>query len=350
MATLWAALFGGSGAALAATCGIIGSATAQTAVYDPFAPTPFAATTVTLSILRVDPPGANGGKTAVVNFYLKARDASANGTSIVPTSVVTAGTFAGTGLNIFYDFTASPPTLQPTSTTNPSGANRFLKIEFTGNNAASNPAVVTFSVNLPANLNLASSADLPFDAYYSCTTTGGGAPTDQVGQLNNAVVFPIKVLSALQASFVGTALDFQEIGTETTGGKTTGTSQYVRVQSSGAYTVALQSQNAFRLRHPSGSLANSVETVKYKLKAFGQFYSFATNPSPGAVAFTKQCARAGIGTGNEDRVYLQGVLEEGGAGKTPSLGGNYSDTLTVTVTPQDIGTTYSADCNADGAL
>lgn len=348
-----AALLGWAAPVQAATCGITGSATAQPATYDPFNPQPFASTTITLSMLRIDPPGANGGKTAIVNFYLKAHDTTADGTQIIPTAVAVQGNYAGLGLNIFYNFNAAAPVLQPTDSTNPTAGNRFMKIEFTGNNAASNPATVTFTVNLPANLNLNTSTNLPFDAIYSCTTTGGGGPTDQTGQITNAVTFPITVLSALQASFVGTALDFGEIGAITDAQAptaNTGTNNYVRVQSSGVYTVELRSQNAFRLKHPTGSLANASERVDYKLKAFGSFYDNTSTPTLNGVAFTKTCTRAGIGAANEDRIYLQGTLEQGGAGKTPSLGGNYSDTLTVTITPQDIGASSLNDCNAQGAL
>jgi len=346
-----AAFLGWGTSAQAATCGITGSATAQPAIYDPFNPQAFSSTTITLNLTRIN--GSGGQKTARVNFFLKGHDTTSDGTQIIPTSIVVVGSATGFGLNIFYNYNAAPPTLQPTASVTPSGANRFFQIDFTGNNAASDTAQVTFTVNLPAQLNLNTQTSLPFDAVFSCTTTGGGAPTDQTGQITNAVVFPITILSALQASFVGTALDFGEIGTVTNAlasGSNTGTGNYVRVQSSGVYTVELKSQNAFRLKHPTGSLANAPERIDYKLKAFGQFYDNASTPALNGVAFTKSCSRAGIGAANEDRIYLQGTLEEGGAGKTPSLGGNYSDILTVTITPQDIGASSPNDCNAQGAL
>lgn len=332
--------------AQSATCGINGSATATAATYDPFNPSGLAATTVTLNLTRINPGG--GGKTAEVNFYLKSNSAATNGTIITPISGSGDANFSGYGLNIFYDFLATGPTLQPTSTTVPSAANRFFKIEFTGNNVASDTVSVTFTVQLPANLDLNASTVLPFDAYYSCRTTGGGGPTDQPGFLGNAVSFPITVLSALQASFVGTALDFGEIGDETGPGKTTAAlgPNYIRVQSSGAYEVKLQSQNAFRLFHPGGGIT-AAERVNYKLKFLGVEKSNATTPGLNAVALTQNCDRAGVGgLPAEDRLPLLATLEEGGQGKTPGLSGNYSDTLTVTITPQAIGVSYPTDCGS----
>lgn len=342
-------LFGWANGALAqsATCGIMGSATATAATYDPFNPSGLAATTVTLNLSRINPPG--GGKTAEVNFYLKSNSTVTDGTIITPISGTGDANFTGFGLNIFYNFAATPPILQPTATTVPSAANRFLKIEFTGNNVASDTVSVTFTVQLPANLNLNASTVLPFDAYYSCSTTGGGAPTDQTGSLPNAVSFPITVLSALQATFAGTALDFGEIGTVTNAQASTintGVNNYIRVQSSGAYEVKLQSANAFRLKHPTGSLANATERVAYQLKFLGVTRDNTTTPALNGIALTQNCNRAGVGVAFEDRLDMLATLQEGGVGKTPGLTGNYSDTLTVTITPQAIGVEYPTDCNA----
>ena len=146
---------------------------------------------------------------------------------------------------------------------------------------------------LPANLNLNASTSLAFDAIFACSTTGGGSPTQQTGQITNAVVFPITVLSALQASFVGTALDFGDV-TDVTNAQAptvnTGTGNYIRVQSSGAYTVSLTSGNGYRLKHPLGSLANANERVNYGLKFLGAVRN-ETDISP----INQSCARAEIG-------------------------------------------------------
>ncbi len=342
------AVAGIAGVAQAATCGITGTATASGGVYDPFNPVPVAPASITLNLTRINPAG--GGKTNVVNFYLKSSSAAADGITIVPTSVVVTGSVTGLNQNIFYNFAAAPPTIAPT-TLSPIPPNNFLKIEFTGDNLASDTAMVTFQITVPPSLNLNASTTLPFNAEFACSTTGGGPPTQQTGSLPNAVTFPITVLSALQASFAGTALDFGEIGTVTTlqvtgapGSYRTNPTNHVRVQSSGPYQVQLSSLNAFRLKHPSGILANAVETVGYNLKFLGQNKNFGNSGTPGQTVITQTCARAGVGASFEDTLGIQGTLLEGGQGKTPSP--TYSDTLTVTVTPLAAATAAPTDCTA----
>lgn len=343
---LAASLAGWVAPAQAATCGITGSATASGGVYDPFNATPIAPASITLNLTRINPAG--GGKTSVVNFYLKSNSAAADGITIVPTSVVVVGSVTGLNQNIFYNFAALAPIVSPTAL-NPVPPNNFLKIEFTGNNTASDTAQVTFTITVPPNLNLNASTTLPFDANFACATSGGGAPTEQTGTLANAVTFPITVLSALQASFAGTALDFGEIGTVTTTQVTTTPASYrtnpsnhVRVQSSGPYQVELSSLNAFRLKHPTGSLAVANETVGYNLKFLGQNKNFGNAGTPGQTVISQTCARAGVGASFEDSLGIQGTLLEGGQGKTPSP--TYSDTLTVTITPLAAATAAPIDC------
>lgn len=345
------AILGWSSIAQAQTCGFTATASASGGVYDPFNPQGRTAT-ITLSLIRKDSPTNNGFKTAIVSFYLQSNTAAANGIQIIPTTVAVQGNHAFLpGQDIFYGTNEpnKPFMGPPTGSTNPVGANAYLKIEFTGNDAASNPATVTFDVILPANLNINTSTTLPFDAVMRCTTTGGGPQTDQNGTVPNAISFPITVLSALQASFAGTALDFGEVGTVTLAQApttTTGTGNYIRVQSSGAYIVTLASQNAYRLKHPTGSLAVPLERIAYSLRFLGQTRTNVSSPTTGVVSITQNCARAGVGAAFEDRLYLMATLGEAGQGKTPSLGGSYQDILTVTITPQDIATTYLTDCNA----
>lgn len=320
-------LFGLTSAALAqsTTCGITGSATASAASYDPFNPTGLGTTAVQLSLRRVN--GAGGQKTSVVNVYLKGQNAAADGISIVPTSVIVDGSFSGTGLNIFYNFAAAAPIVAPTSQS-PSGSNRFLKIEFTGNNAASDFATVIFNVTLPANLNLNASTTLPFDAIFACSTTGGGQATQQTGSIANAISFPITVLSALQASYVGTALDFGDVG-QVAAGQTTGPTSinnHIRVRSSGPYSLMLTSQNGYKLTFPGGNLADSLQTLRYNALFAGQTRSTA---SPTFTTVT--CLRAGVPAAEADILPLQATLVEGGQGKMAAP--NYSDILTITVTP-----------------
>lgn len=319
------------GTASAATCGITGSATATAATYDPFSPTGLPTTVVALQLKRVN--GGGGEKTDAVNFFLKSNSTAADGTSIVPTSVAVDGLVTGLNLDIFYDFNEAPPIYAPT-TLNPSPANKYLKIEFTGNNAASDSATVNFQVTLPANLDLNASTTLPFDAIFACSTTGGGGQTQQTGSIINAVTFPITVLSALQASYGGTALDFGEIGDKTTAQVqaapltyVTAPTNYVRVQSSGPYQVSLTSANNYYMTPGGTATANPLQKVGYRLK----FLAVPRNPGDTA-PISMICPRAGVGTAAEDHLNIQAQLAEGGAGKVVSP--NYLDTLTVTIAPK----------------
>lgn len=334
---LGAALASLAGTAHAATCGIETiSGSAQPAVYDPFNPSGLVATTVTVTLRRVNTSG--GGDTRVVNFFLRANPsagASLDGSSLVPQSVVGNNVAAtGLGLNIFYNYNAAPPVYAPTSVV-PSGANRFLSINFTGNNAGSDTATVTFQVTLPANLNLNAVQNLSFDAFYSCKIQGGQDNNlEQIGSASNAVVFPVTVLSALRTYYAGTALDFGEIGNITTA-SLTGTPQktnpgnYVFVQSSAAYSVTLSSQNGFKLFKPGATVIN--DKINYQLRFLGMDVNSGTaNSGPTQTAITRTCQRAGLTTvGNV--LPIQATLLEGGQGKNPSP--SYADILTVTVTP-----------------
>lgn len=338
--------------AYAQACGVTGSATATPAVYDPFNPSGLATTNITMNISRVNPPG--GGTTSVVNFYLKANSSTgsaADGTQIVPLSLSGSGQLDGIGLNTFYNYTATAPTLLPISLL-PTSGNRFAKISFTGNNAASNTVQVTFQVSLPPNLNLSAVQSLAFDAYFSCNMQGGqNNGQTQTGSFPNAVVFPVTVLSALRTYFAGTALDFGEIGTITTASlagtpQKTSASNYVFVQSSGAYSVTLSSQNAFKLFKPGAAVNN--DKINYRLRFLGLEVDNTTNPTANATAITRSCQRATLSTtGNV--LPIQAKLLEGGQGKNPSP--SYTDILTITVTPlvyTDLGANACATYSLTG--
>ena len=323
-----------AGTAQAATCGISGTASAQPAVYDPFNPSGLTATSITLNLTRVNTSG--GGDTRIVNFYLKANPSigtALDGTSLVPTVVAGSVSSVGTGNNIFYNFNATPPIVTPTSVL-PSGANRFLQINFTGNNAGSDTAQVTFQVSLPANLNLNAIQNLSFDAFFGCNIQGGkDSGLQQSGSFANAVTFPVVVLSALRTYYAGTALDFGEIGNITTlslgsTAQKTNPANHVFVQSSGAYSVTLSSQNAFKLKKPGATTAQ--DEIKYSLRFLGFDRDNVSNPAPNDTAITRSCVRATLSTvGNS--LPIQATLQEGGSGKNPSP--TYADILTVTVTP-----------------
>lgn len=325
-------------------CGISGSATASPANYDPFNPTGLQVTNVSLTLSRIN--GSGGQKTDIVNFYLGDLTGRSNGVQVIPRTTAVAGQVLGLGYDIFYDTTETKPIVSPTSL-DPSPGNRFLKIIFTGNNQNSDTAVVNFDVIVPAETSLqANNNDLFFTAFFGCSTTGGGAPTQQTGQLSDTVRFPIHVMSALRATYTGAALDFGEIGNiDNAGapGKNTGSNNYIRVESTGPYRVTWSSANAYRLLNQNYTLATATgtELVKYNLGFMGETRS-NTNSATGTVV----CPSAGLKTAFEDKLYMRATLAEGGAGKTPSLNRNYSDELTVTIEPLVYNAPAGSDCSA----
>lgn len=345
---LMAIMLGWSSAAQAQTaCGLSGiSASAAPLVYDPFNPNGFSSNNIVMNISRINPQG--GGTTSVLNFFLKpnlATGANAAGIQLIPLSVSGQAALDGAGLNIFYPAGGQEPTMLPINTM-PSAGNRFAKISFTGNNAGSDTVAVTFQVVLPPNLQLNAMQSLAFDASFSCNIQGGQLNGQtQTGSRANAVTFPVTVLSALRTYYAGTALDFGEIGNVTTGSlagtpKLTSPSNYVFVQSSGAYSVTLASQNGFQLYKPGAAVPG--DKIAYQLRFLGQNVNPSTNPSRGLIAITKNCKPAGLAlSGNT--LPIQASLLEGGSGKNPSP--TYSDVLTITVTPliySDPGVTLCA--------
>lgn len=318
-------------------CGIEGYATAAPAVYDPFNPSGLQQTTVNLFLRRVNNSG--GGDTRVVNFYLMADAATntgADGTVITATSVTGSVSVDGLGLDIFYDYNEPKPNLQPI-TALPSSGNKFLKIDFTGNNAGSDTATAVFQITLPPLANIEATRQLAFDAVFYCNIQGGQSNGESFpGRINDAVTFPITVLSALRASYQGTALDFGEIGQITTGQASSKvlSGNYVRVESSGAYSVEMTSDNGYKLKKPGATTTG--DEVGYKIGFLGEERTpTATSP------ITKTCMRAGIGTAQS--LPIVATLVEGGAGKNPSP--TYSDYLTVTVTPLAYDTVTATDCS-----
>lgn len=325
-----------TGAQAQTACGLygVGGGTQPTVLYDPFNPSGLASTNVVMNVTRVNPAG--GGKTDIINFFLKASGgtgSAANGIQIIPLSVTGQGSMEGQGLNVFYDNPVnSPPTMLPAEIS-PSSASRFVKLVYNGNAGSADTLVVTFQVIMPANLNLDASTTLAFDAEYKCKMSGGTYNKEtHGGTTGNALVFPVKVLSALRASYVGTALDFGEISEKIPGHQTN--IGNVRVQSSGAYQVELASAKGYKLERPGAATAN--DRVGYKIDFLG------TERSPSnTTAIDQTCIRAGMATEGE-LLPIRAELVEAGAGKNPSP--TYSDLLTVTVTPLAINTVATADC------
>jgi hypothetical protein len=330
-------------------CGVTGSASATPAVYDPFNPSGLTNTNVTVTLRRVNNTG--GGDTRIVNFYLKpnaSTGTAVDGASIVPLSVTgSAALDGGQGMNIFYNSTGPFPTLplNPIGTL-PTGGNRYAQINFTGNNAASDTAQVTFQVSLPPNLNLNAANTLAFDAVFTCNIQGGQSNgVVGSGEFPNAVVFPVTVLSALRTYYAGTALDFGEIGAIPAvplSPVRTSPSNYIFVQSSGAYSVQLSSQNAFKLKKPGAASIN--DEIRYSLRFLGLTRDNGTSPTQGSTELMRTCTIAGGPTTAGQQLPIQATLVDGGANKSPSP--SYSDILTVTITPLAYNVVGTSNCGS----
>lgn len=315
-AALFLGITGLASAASAQNCGVTGTNSVSIGNYDPFSPTGISSVTTSVSLTRVT--GGGGKKTQTVNFYFVRPNGSPayeilyNGSNVV----FEAPTYAGA------------PTLDVNNNTPVPG---LVVYDFGG---AAQPDTITqsFTVTVPAGADLTAGQPISFDIRYVCKGTGGLSDVNTATILPNAFSLNLTVLSALQASYVGPALDFGEIGDLTTLDVLAAPATYtetgnVRVASSGLYTVALTSTNNFRL-------SDGVDTINYSMDFLGQT---RTNASP--TFTTRNCARAGL-TG--EYLPIDVTLLEGGDGKSP---GSYSDTLNVTVTPV-ITAASPNDCDA----
>jgi hypothetical protein len=310
--------------------------------YDPFNPTALTINNLAITFTRANGPG--GAKPSTIDMYVKAQTSAANGTQLIPITVVGAGSATGLNQNIFYNTPGAVPNITvPLPNTPIAGV---LRWDYSGNNAASDVFVVTFNVILPANLDLSASSNIVFDIEYGCNGTGGGPPFSERNVATNAFTLSVKVLSALQATYVGANLDFGEVGDKTTADvllapgtySTSPSGNNVRVLSSGPYKVEMASQNAFRLTFPGGNAGTAVQRLNYKALFLGQT---VFNGSPAFSAVT--CARAGVPSAEADLLPIRATLLEGGDGK--QLSPDYKDVITVTVSPLAVGP-VGVDCPA----
>lgn len=311
-------------------CLVTAQSTPAVANYDPFNPTALNVNNVSITFTRSNGPG--GAKPSTIDLYVQATNSDANGTQLIPTSVVGAGTATGLNQNIFYNNPGTVPNITvPLGGTPVPGV---LRWDYSGNNAASDVFTVNFTVQLPANLNLTASTSLVFNIEYGCNGTGGGPPFSERATAPNAFTININVLSALQASFVGPALDFGEVGDKTdTDVTTTPITRLgnVRVASSGPYSVSMTSQNGYRMTYGGGNPATETQNLRYETTFLGQTRS-PTN-SPGT-AITRTCVRAGLGSPPLSGGVLLPVqvrILEGGNDEVPAA--TYQDNLIVTVSP-----------------
>lgn len=287
----------------AGPCGVSGTTTTSIGNYNPFTGSGINQVTVTMNLTRFR--SANG-YTRHVDFYF------------VQASGSPAFTITHSGWNVLY----TAPAIHTLSVPFPP-PNGTVFLDF-GGYFSPDTQTNQFVVSIPGGLDLNAGDPLVFDIRYVCDGENGVQDVFSPATLTDAMTIRINVLSALQASYAGPALDFGEIGsvTDLQAGAHSVTGA-IRVASSGPYAVSLSSANNYRMTFSGGNLANTTQTIKYSTRFLGQTKS-NTSPSFATVA----CQRAGTGGQN---LPIAVTLQEGGATKMSSP--SYRDTLTVTVTP-----------------
>lgn len=297
-------------------------------VFDPFSPVPVTFGSVTLTFTRAI-NSTGGGKTQNMAFYMQQPAGSPSGDQVV---------WPDTGQNILFTAGGPHPTINfPPTAAQPSG----VALVNWGGAAQPDTITKTVSVTLDPGFNPAASETINFDLIFVCKGTGGFTDVSTPQTLVGVIQISIQVLSGLQASYAGPALDFGEIGqvsnAQASGHSVAGQFQ---VKSSGAFTVALSSGNHFLMTFPSGpSTSPNSGTVQYELGFGGQTMSFASQTFT-----TLSCHRVGVTA----PVFLPvaAKLIEGGQGKTPAP--NYQDMLSVTFTPLVDTATGSVNCQSLG--
>lgn len=300
-------------------CGITGDATAPVSItYDPFSSSGLSQATIPLVLRRNR--GLLTGRTDEVSFVLTAPGGS-------PAFDITYQ-----GQRVLYPEGATlghPRAL--TSFDNGAFASGEIRYQFGGLTASDLSTPINLRVTVPPGTDLSAGEAISLDILYICSGDGGMLPVLLPVRSAGAVRLNVNVVSALQAHYAGSALDFGEIGDVTTDAVlaapdrfTTSSANALRVRSSGPFEVRVRSQNDFRLAYPGGNLGDSRQTIRYSARFLGQ--DITSNASFG----TRTCARAGMaGTGGS--LPIRATLKEGGSGKTPSPG--YSDVITITFSP-----------------
>ena len=302
-----------------AYCGVTGDATAPTTIfYDPFSSAGLSQATIPLILRRNR--GILLGRTDEVSLILVAPAGT-------PRLEVTYQ-----GYPVLYQegSTAGRPRAL-TSNDNGAGAAGEIRYQFGGLFASDYSSPLNLRVTVPPGTDLSAGEPIILDILYICDGAGGqlSVPTPQ--RAANAVRLEVNTVSALQASYTGSTLDFGEIGGASTAAVqaapdryTTPATNALRVRSSGPFQVQVRSDNNFRLTYPGGDLASAAQTIGYRIRFLGQ--DITSNASFG----TRTCARAGV-AGTGAALPLRATLTEGGADKTPSA--NYTDTISVTFSP-----------------
>lgn len=300
-------------------CGVSGYATAPASItYDPFAPGGLSQATIPLILQRTR--NLFVGRTDEVSLVLVAPTGTPplqvtyNGQSVLYQDGATAG---------------RPRALD--SRDNGAGSTGEIRYKFGGLFATDLSTPLNLRISVPPGTDLSPGESIYLDILYICSADGGMLSVLSPTRETRAIRLDVNTVSALQAYYAGSALDFGEIGDVTTAQVqaspdryTTTTSNSLRVRSSGPFEVRVRSQNDFRLTYPGGNTGSSAETIRYSVRFLGQ--DIASNASFG----TRTCARAGVG-GAAGVLPIRAKLAEGGSGKTPSSA--YADTVTITFTP-----------------
>lgn len=300
------------------TCGVSGQALASpTITYDPFSPSGLTQVTIPLILTRF---GTGSAKTQTVNFVLTKPVGTPNyqvlynGTSILYTEGNTMG--------------------HPTINSQASGE---INYNFGGASQPDQSTPFNLVVTVPANVDLSAGLPIDFDILFVCKGTGGMDDVNTPTKLSSAIHINVNVLSALQASYAGPALDFGEVGDKTDTDVTNtpiNRTGYVRVASSGPYTINMTSQNNYKLTFPGGNPANATQSMSYSATFIGQ-----TRSPSNTTAITQTCTRAGLAGSPPNQGILLPLsvrLLQGGQTRTPAP--NYQDILTVTISPLAAGT------------
>jgi len=300
-------------------CGVTGSATAPASItYDPFAPGGLSQATIPLILQRTR--NVYFGRTDEISLVIVAPAGAP------PLTI----TYQGQSVLYREGSTAGRPRAL-NSRDNGAGSAGEIRYDFGGAYASDLSSPFNLRVSIPPGSDLIADEPIYLDVLYICSGEGGMLSQLSAVRESRAIRLDVNTVSALQAYYAGSALDFGEIGDVTTqqvqsnpDRYTSATTNSLRVRSSGPFEVRVRSQNDFRLMFPGGSAASAAETVRYSVRFLGQ--DIASNASFG----TRTCARAGVG-GAAGVLPISAKLAEGGAGKTPSS--SYADTVTITFTP-----------------
>lgn len=318
----WCAV--GAGAANAQLCGsdVVVTSGPVAGTYDPFSPTPVTFGTVSLTFTRAV-NSVGGGKTQTMAFYMLQPTGSPSGNNII---------WPDTGQDILFTQGGTVPVLNnPPTASQPAGVATLSW----GGAGQPDTLVRTVTVTLDPSFDPVAQPTINFDLVFVCKGTGGYGDVTTPGTLTGVIQISIRVLSGLQASYAGPALDFGDISELTSGGLVRNGVFHIR--SSGAYTVALSSGNHFLMTYPAGPSSPGAGTIGYSLSFIGQTLQYGTE------TFTAPtCHRAG--TNAVQHIPISVTLLEGGIGKTPSA--SYADMLTVTFSPLDDPGTTQPFCSA----